>query len=593
MNGLKRLIHEVHRRSLWQVLGIYLLGSWLALQVVDVLANNFGLPQWFPPLALALLVIGLPIVLAAAFVQEGTAARAAAEAEAEAEAGAPRATPAPGGRVLLTGRRGVLGVLVALALWGVVATGWLLFGGGRDGGPAEASIAVLPFVNRSGEEGSQFFTDGMHEDILTQLGKIGSLKVISRTSVMRYRETEKSVPEIAAELGVSTVLEGGVERAGERVRISVQLIEAESDRHLWAESYDEELTVENIFAIRSDVARQIAAALQATLAPEVRAGIERSPTRSLEAFDFYTRGRYLLEARAFERPALESALQLFQAAIVADPGYARAYVGLADSYLNLANIAVMPAAEALPQAESALERALQLDDELAEAHVSRGHLLERELRFEEALDELERAIELNPGSAAAHERAAIVLLSLERHDEAIRQARRAVELDPVSIAARASLATSLLFARDYESCLEESRRILELQPHDAMAYYYLGAVYGLLGRFTDGIAAMERAVELSQDGPIARVGLAYNYALAGERQLALEALEGVPVQGALAKEIALVYGVLGELDLAFDYLERAIAYDPAAVARLAVDPSADTLRADPRFADLMRRAGLE
>lgn len=592
MSGLKRLIHEVHRRSLWQVLGIYLLGSWIALQVVDVLANNFGLPQWFPPLALALLVIGLPIVLATAFVQEGTAARAAAERGAEAGAVSPTA-PAAGGRVLLTGRRGVLGVLVAFALWGVVATGWLLFGGGPGGGPAEASVAVLPFVNRSSEEDSQFFTDGMHEDILTQLGKIGSLKVISRTSVMRYRETDKSVPEIAAELGVATVLEGGVERAGQRVRISVQLIDARSDRHLWAESYDKELTAENIFAIRSDVARQIASALQATLAPEVRAGIERRPTESLEAFDLYTRGRYLLDARAFEREAIESALQFFQNAIATDPAYARAYVGLADSYLQLGVLAVLPAAEALPQAQAALARALELDETLAEAYVSRGRLLARQLRFDEALGELQRAIAFNPGSAAAHESAAVVLLNFERHDEAVREARRAVELDPVSISARSALARSLLFARDYEGCVEESRRILGLQPNDAMPHYYLGAAYSLSGRLTEGIAAMVRAVELSHDSPIARLGLAYAYALAGERQAALEALEGVPGQGALAKEIALVYGALGELDLAFDYLERAFAYDPAAVAQLIGDPSADALRADPRFGDLMRRAGLE
>ncbi|MEE9470077.1 MAG: hypothetical protein V3W32_00045, partial [Gemmatimonadota bacterium] len=261
MSRLRQLIHEIHRRSLWQVLGIYVLGSWLALQAVDTLAGALNLPDWAPPLALFLLIIGLPIVLATAFIQEGArpaSVQAADEEAASLEAAEAGSQSAGSRHRLFTWRNAMLGAVAASLLWGGVAIGWFLFGrgsesaqvAGEQAGVAEASvldlrsIAVLPFSNRAADEGESavFFAEGIHDDILAQLSQIDSLTVISRTSVMQYAGTTKPIREIAGELGVGTVLEGAVQRAGDRVRVNVQLIDASTDRHLWAQTYDEELT---------------------------------------------------------------------------------------------------------------------------------------------------------------------------------------------------------------------------------------------------------------------------------------------------------------------------------------------------------------
>jgi len=597
MTRLRQLIREIHRRSLWQVLGIYVVGSWIALQVVDVLANNFGLPTWFPPFALALLVIGLPIVLATAVVQEGPLSSKAVDAEtAEPE------EPGTHHR-LLTWRNAILGGVGAALLWGGFAAGWFLFG---RSGSAEAvaeipiaeeteedrrSIAVLPLANRSALEEDAFFVDGIHDDILTHLSKIGSLTVISRTSVMQYKATAKSMREIAGELGVATVLEGGVQRAGDRVRVNVQLIDAETDRHLWAETYDEELTTANIFAIQSDIARKIAAALQATLVPEVEELIEAPPTENLEAYDLYTRGRFIFNA-ASTTAGMEEAAEFFQQAIEADSGYAPAYVGLVQTYWRRLGFGVLSADETIPQAWAAIERALELDPDLAEAHVELGRVLTQELRLEEAERALRRALELNPGSAEAHGPYAFLLNLLGRGSESVRMARRAVELDPLSIRRRIGLATSLLFTRDYDGALDEAARVLELEPENAGAHYFLGAALALNGQLEEAIAELQRTTELDSESPGNRTTLAWVYARDGQREKALELLADVPEMGTNLKEIALVYGELGELDRAFAYLDRAYAEHPANLVNLLVDPGADSLRQDPRFDELMKKLGL-
>ena len=255
MTRLRQLIHEIHRRSLWQVLGIYVVGSWLVLQAVDTLAGALNLPDWAPPFALFLLIIGFPIVLATAFIQEGPKSSEALDAEA-VEPKDPGAH-----HRLLTWRNAIIWGVAASLLWGGFAAGWFLFG---RSGSAEAvaevpvaeeteevrqSIAVLPLANRSALEEDAFFVDGIHDDILTHLSKIDGLKVIARTSVMQYRESPPPIREIAEELNVATVLEGGVQRAGERVRVNVQLIDARTEAHLWAQTYDEQLTAANIFSI--------------------------------------------------------------------------------------------------------------------------------------------------------------------------------------------------------------------------------------------------------------------------------------------------------------------------------------------------------
>jgi TolB-like protein/Tfp pilus assembly protein PilF len=576
MDTMASVLQRLRQRKIVEWAIAYVAGAWLLLELLGFVAENFGWPTGIVRGATVFLGIGLLVTLVLAWYH--------------GEKGQQRVT---GPELLI-----IAGLLLVAGAWAAYVS--------KDSEPEESetgtpptlaidprSIAVLPFENRSaGGENAAFFAEGMHDDILTTLAKIGGLKVISRTSAMKYRATEKSIPEIAGELGVATVLEGGVQRAGDRVRLNVQLIDAETDRHMWAETYDEELTTANIFSIRSDIARKIAAALQATLAPEVAERIEVRPTESLEAYDLYTRGRYLAN-RSRTRRDVESAADLYRKAIAADPAYAPAHVDLAGTYLVLWGQGSLAAEEALPKARAAVERALELDETLAEAHAALGSVLVGELRFEEAEREFERALELNHGSANVHLPYGQLLLELARYDEAVRQARRAVELDPLSMANRLFLAASLMFARDYEASITESLRILDVEPENSVAYYVLAEAFTLNDQHEEGLAAIRRSIELDPEDLLGPPLLAWVYARAGQREEALKTLERVEEQGPILREIAIVHGELGDIDRAFAYLDRAFANDPGNLSYLKADPIADSLRDDPRFAELLKKLGLE
>lgn len=605
---------STHGSTLWKVLGLYAAGSWVVLQVVDVLAQNAGLPGWVFNLALILLIIGLPIVGATAYMHGiGGRSRTSGDPGAGTPAtGETRGVP-EGTRQLFTWRNAITGGLAAMALWGLLVTGWMFMGPGADrrasaevglagaeGTSAVAtepasdlrSVAVLPFATRSADAGDQYFSEGMHDDLLTQLSKIDSLTVISRTSVMQYAETTKPIPLIAEELGVATILEGGIQRAGDRVRVNVQLIEASTDRHLWAETYDEELTAANVFAIQSDLAKQIAAALRATLSPEVEARIEARPTENTEALELYSRARYLILS-AGRKGEMQRARELLEQAVELDPEYAAAWATLGSLYLGLKSLAGMPVDEATRLADAAIDRALALEPDLAAGYSARSLFLTDQLRYEEAEDAALKALELNPGSSEDHRRYARLLLQLDRHDESVEQARRAVELDPLSVNARASLGDALWWAGDWEGTVTESLKLIEMAPDLAYAYYNLGYGYAMQDRHEEAIRAFEKAVELDPEDPGNRLGLAWAWAREDNRDSALAALEGIPVEASLIKEIAIVYGELGDLDTAYDYLYRAAEEDPGSIGELRTDHSADPLKADPRYPELLGRVGLK
>jgi TolB-like protein/Tfp pilus assembly protein PilF len=607
---MKKLIHEIHRRSLWQVLGIYAVGAWVALQVVDVLAQNFGLPEWFPAFALALLVIGLPIVLATAVVQVGVHGPEPSGEPVGGGAGSPSAgapLPESAGRNLFTWKNAILGGVGAFALWGVLAAVWMLIGPGAGPGAAETgaaasrpgdtrdlrSVAVLPFATRTTSEEDEYFAEGMHDDLLTQLAKIDSLKVISRTSVMEYKGVTRNIRQIAEELEVATVVEGGVQRSGDRVRVNVQLIDASTDQHLWAETYDEELTAANVFAIQSDLATKIASALRATLTPEVEERIAERPTESLAAYDLYVRGRFIFDNRGSTRAGVEAAADLYRQATAADPTYALAYTGLANTYLQLFNLGYLSESEALPQARAVLERALESDPDLADGRILRAQLLRLDLRPEEAEREVRRVLELNPGNAQAHALYSQVLLTLGHPEQSVSEARRAVQLDPLSVSLRRALVARLAWVSDYDGTIEESRKLLELEPTEADAHYYAGMAHTIKGNSASAIESFKQAIELNPDDPYYPAGLAWAYAKAGDRENSLEYLRRAEEAGVPLKEIGLVYGSLGDLDQAFDYLERAYETEPGTLAGISADPSADPLRADPRWDELMEKIGRE
>jgi TolB-like protein len=476
---MKRLIEEIHSRSLWQVLGIYLVGSWIALQVVDVLANNFGLPEWFPAFALALLVIGLPIVLATAFVQEGIRPepRRAVDAGQGSEdptsassalsgVEAPEAAGAGKARSLFTWRNAIGGGVLAFALLGVVTAGRMLTVPGTAGLSADRSdagdtrsVAVLPFTNMNQDPESQFFSDGVHEDILAHLAKVEDLKVISRTSVMEYRDRAVNLRTVADELGVATILEGSVRRSEDRVRVVAQLIDAETDEHLWADTYDR--TVTDIFEIQTDIARSIAAALQASFAPTVAVAAGAPPTENFEAYEHYLQGSQHLHLADFRLDAASAllAIEELERAVALDPGFAMAYARLARARISAERFELMEQAPLIEAGRDAARRALELGPDLAEAHHAMwvaGADPGNSLRY------LERALELEPGNAAILRDLGVELRARDRWEEAYAAAVRAAALDPRSAANNRTAGQTARYMRRFDEAQSYLDRAVRL-----------------------------------------------------------------------------------------------------------------------------------
>jgi TolB-like protein len=363
--------------------------------------------------------------------------------------------------------------LVGLGLVLIVAgIGWRL-GWLRSGlRPGDVqSIAVLPLANLSGDPAQEYFADGTTEELITDLAKISALEVISRTSVMHYKGTQKTVPEIAKELGVDALIEGSVQRAGSRVRITAQLIHAPADRHLWAESYERD--VKDVLALQDEVARAIAGEIQIALTPQERTHLASARPINPEAHELYLKGRYQWNKRTEE--GLKKGLEFFQQAIREDPSYALAYCGAADTYGILGNNRFLPGVEAYPKAREATLKALELDQNLAEAHASLGLVLvDYDRDWSAGEREYQRAIELSPSCATAHHWYALALASMGRTDEAIREIELARRLDPLSVRVSSNVGFALYFGRQYDRAIPELLKAIELEPSNDDTHCLLG-----------------------------------------------------------------------------------------------------------------------
>jgi TolB-like protein len=475
MQRINKLIAEIHRRSLWQVLLIYIGGALVAYQAVQALTEGLGLPQWFPGLAVVLFIIGLPVVIATAFVPDQPGTRVSDEAPAAGAAGVePRREATARRRRFLTWRNAVASFVVVLAVWGVVATGWLLFGqgaGASGAGGDRPSIAVLPFANRSGLESDQYFTDGIHDEILTQLSKISGLSVRGRTSVMEYRDSPKNLRQIGDELNARYLLEGGVQRAGETVRITAQLVDSEDDDHVFADTYDRQLSVENLLAVQREVALRIADALEATLTAQEREQIERAPTGNLEAYDYYLRGKEYGRRAGSEnrRIAKESYLK----AVELDPEFALAHAALSSIYSwEFYNYRVDRSQAAADRARAAAERAVALDPDLAEAHLALGYYFSAvEADYDRALEEYTIARRLNPNDGTVHRRIGTIARRRGEWDDALASFRKAVELGPRDPDPVADLAGTLTWMRRYDEAVPVWERLSALAPDHSLLLY--------------------------------------------------------------------------------------------------------------------------
>lgn len=459
---------------------------------------------------------------------------------------------------------------------------------------ASKSIAVLPFKNLSDSKEDEYFSDGITEDIITHLANIGELKVISRTSTMQYKNSNKNLRDIGRELNVSTLLEGSVRRAGNQVRIVAQLIDANTDEHLWADTYDKELT--QIFAIQSDVAQRVAEALKGALVSEERQQILKKPTLNTEAYDLYLRGRYYWNKRSKE--GFLKSVQYFQKAIELDSSYTLAYAGLADAYMLMAYYQVTSPNEGFPQAKSLIEKTLTLDSTVAEGHASLGDIYFHYYRdWQAAEHHLRRAIELNPAYATAHHWYSECLNIKGLHEKAIAESKKAHELDPYSLIITTSVGWNYFCARMYNDAIAQYGRALELDSTFVVARYDLGMALAKVSQFDAAIQELNKATALEPDNPRLIGMLGHVYGLAGKtteaRKLLTLLKDSSSLQHVSAYDVAMVYLGLGNNQEAIDWLKKASIERSPLLPFIGVDPMFDALRSEPRFSLLLKKIGLE
>jgi TolB-like protein/Tfp pilus assembly protein PilF len=462
--------------------------------------------------------------------------------------------------------------------------------------PQIRSLAVLPLENLSHDPDGATFADSMTEALITNLAKISALRVVSRTTVMRYKGTHKSLPEIGKELSVDALVEGSVQREGDRVRINARLVGASTDQHLWAEAYDRDL--QDVLILQNEVARTIAKEIQVKLTPEEHTRLSSGRTVDPHAYQLYVKGRYFWVKRTEE--SFQRAISYFQQAIERDPSYAAAYSGLADCYSSLGfsfDVGSRRPLDVQPKAKSAALTAIALDDSLAEAHTSLAYVkLNYEWDWPAAEAEFRRSLELNPGYAHGHHWYAHLLLSSGRVDEALTESHRALELDQLSPIMNLHLGWHYLYSRQYDLALDQLAKTVELDPNYGLAYWYLGLVYEQKGMYVEALKEMSRAKDflksnLTVDADIGRV-----YAVSGRRNEADKAIAQLKNESAHRYvnpyQIALIYVGLGQNDQAFDWLNKAVAERSDLLVYLKTDSRVNPIRSDARFPGLERRIGI-
>ena len=467
----------------------------------------------------------------------------------------------------------------------------------------EKSIAVLPFENLSHDADNAYLADGIQEEILTRLAKISELKVISRTSSSKFRGSPDSLRAIAVQLGVAHVLEGGVQKSGDAVRVNVQLIKATSDAHLWADTYDRKLT--DVFVIETEIAKAIADKLKAKLTGREEEAIRNQPTENSEAHQLYLKGRYFWNKRTSD--GLKTSIDYFNQAIDKDPAYGPAYAGLADAYAVLPNYSRTPGKEAYPKAEAAAVKALEIDDKLAEAHIALANVRVWHKWAKAAEPEFKRGLELNPNYSTGHQWYSIYLSVVGRHDEAILEMEKAKELDPFSIIINTELGCPYLYSRRYDRAIEYFTEALEMDSNFPFAHFALAEAYDRTGRFNEALAEHEKAIDLAHRGQAFDLagGDAPRawYALTGPLQNAYGALRG-PIywQGRLesakklyeqgnatATGLAEIYSILGDKEQALAWLAKAYEESDDFLVFINIQPQFDKLHSDSRFQALVNK----
>ena len=578
--GNPNFFSELKRRNVYKVAVAYIVAGWALSQGIAQVLPVFDVPNWAIRLIVLLIMIGLPVALSLAWAFELT------------PEGIKRTDAADAVGQHSRGHTWIYIVVIAAAF----SIGLFFLGrfsaGNKTASPvgiSNKSIAVLPFDNLSRDPDNAYFCEGVQDEILTRLAKVADLKVISRTSTQHFKSVPENLPEIAKQLGVAHILEGSVQKASDQVRVNVQLINALTDAHLWADTYDRKLT--DIFAVETDIAKTIAETLQAKLSGSEKTAMAKKPTVNPEAYELYLKGRFFWNKRTGDD--LRKSIEYLKQAIGKDPGYARAYAALADSYGLLRFYGGASPAESVAPAEAAAKKALELDDSLAEAHASLGLIATEELEVNRAVNELERAIQLNPNYATAHHWFGLALATLRQSDRSIEELKRALELDPLSMIINADLSIIYLYARRYDAAETQARKTLEIDSRSFVAHYYLGEALQLTGRLKEAIPEFQRAVELNND-PYSIAMLAQAYARNGQTEEARKLLAYLNEMAKSAEvpeyALAVAYTSLGKKERAIEALEHGFAGgNKSYLFLLPGDPILDDLRGDPRFEALVRK----
>ncbi|NIM69401.1 MAG: tetratricopeptide repeat protein [Xanthomonadales bacterium] len=579
------LFTELRRRNVYRVAALYIIVSWLVLQVADVFMSFLPLPEWTPNLVFVLLVLGFPVALVLAWAFELTPDGLRRERQAVASRAQPGGFRKVDGVILLA--------LVAIAAYAVATRER----GGAPAGPATTagapeaidSIVVLPLEDLTNDPGQAYFVAGMHEALITELSKVQALRVISRTSAMAYQDSDKPVPQIARELGVDAVVEGSVLRAGDTVRITAQLIEAGTDRHLWADNFDRKLT--DILSLYGEVAQSIVAQIRVKVTP-VEASRLRTEREVLpQVYENYLQGRYLCDNWSPQEMA--QGVERMREAVRLDPAWAPAQAELAlclqyQAFFNF----VMPGdihAESL----AAAERALQLDEKLAEAHVAMAGIdYYLEYDRDAAERQLRRALELNPGSVRALIHLSWLFGESGRFEEALPPTLKALEHDPLSTVATHALGQVYFLARKFDHALTAFAEAVDLDPGDPLLQFSMALVEGERGNLERALELDRTALELAPQASLFLGTYGYHLALAGDTAQARSVLERLYSAATPAPyDTAMVHLGLGEYDEAIEQLEAAYAQRNSQLIYLPAGPWFDPLRDRPRFRALMERIG--
>jgi TolB-like protein/Tfp pilus assembly protein PilF len=581
---------ELKRRNVVRMAGLYLVGAWLLVQVAGTVLPMFGAPDWLPRSIVILLAIGFLPALIFSWVFEMTPQGLKRDEDV-----APEQSIAP--QTARRMDRMIIGVLVlALAYFAfdkfVLAPRRVASPNDLSSAINAKSIAVLPFENLSEDKANAYFAEGMQDEILTRLAKITDLKVISRTSTQHFKSSPDNLPQIARQLGVAYILEGSVQKAGDAVRVNVQLIKATSDAHLWADTFDRKLT--DIFAVESEIAKTIADSLQAKLSSSAEHVLASRPTDNPEAHELYLKGRYFWNRRTGAN--LQKAVGYFEQAVEKDPKYALAYSGLADCHVLLPvypELGSYPRDE-MPKALAAAHKAVELDDSLAEARTSLARALASDLQLSAAMSEFKRAIELNPSYATAHQWFGECLQSQGRVEEGLAELKRAQEVDPLSLVNNALVGFALETVGKSKEAIAQLRKTIEMDPNFANTHGLLGNVLENQGQLKEAVVEYEKSYSLGAD-PIAAAQLARAYFLVGRKAEAQQLWDKLKAlserQYVPAYSLALVQLAFGDKNAAIRSLKKSYQdhapFDSVDLGWILIDHRLDDLRTDPRFKQLI------